>query len=69
MVPTSPADEYAAWVKANRFAANLTQQGLADKLGVSRRAVCSWEAGRIPSPRFREALAAFFKPPAEKEAA
>lgn len=39
-----------AQIKAFRKALTVTQAGLAERLGVSRRTVEEWEAGRNPPP-------------------
>lgn len=54
-------EDYPAWLRASRVAANLSQAELAERLGVSARAVQTWEAGRFPWPKHRRALDAFFK--------
>lgn len=60
MVRVSSPD-YPAWLRASRHDANLDQQELADKIGVSRRAIQSWEAGvRTPRPQHRRTLEDFF---------
>jgi len=47
------------WIKALRKRHKLSQGGLADLLGISMSAVCSWEYGRArPAGRNREALVA-----------
>ena len=47
-------------IREARSSANLTQQELADRLGVSSRTVQGWEAGTVlPQPRHRRALLAF----------
>lgn len=51
---------FGALLRSNREAANLTQSELADRLSVSLRSVQAWEAGTIPQPRHRRALAAYF---------
>jgi transcriptional regulator with XRE-family HTH domain len=53
--------EYPAWLRASRVDANLTQKDLAKRLGVSMRAIQTWESGdRRPLPQHRRALAEFF---------
>lgn len=49
-----------AWVKSQRLAAGMTQQELADKSGLSVRAISNLERGRTarPHPRSLEVLAA-----------
>ncbi len=60
MVRVSSPD-YPAWLRASREDANLTQAELALRLGVSFRAIQSWETGRRkPRAEHRRALAAFF---------
>jgi DNA-binding transcriptional regulator YiaG len=39
-----------AQIKAYRKKCTVTQAGLAERLGVSRRTVEEWEAGRNPPP-------------------
>lgn len=59
--PETVAEEPAtlgAYIKAQRDAANLTQESLAGQLGVSRQAVAQWEADTsVPSPRALHFLA------------
>lgn len=44
-----------------RIGAGLTQQQLADKLGVSHISVSRWETGKaIPSPRYIKKMADMF---------
>lgn len=44
-------------LRAARAAANLSQQAVADKLGVSKQSVSDWECGRNnPTPRTAIAL-------------
>ncbi len=60
MVRVSSPD-YAAWLRASRVDANLTQAELAKELDVSMRAIQTWEAGeRKPRPHHRRTIAAFF---------
>lgn len=47
-------------LRERREAANLTQAELAGELKVSARSVQAWEAGAVPRPKHRRALAAFF---------
>ncbi len=49
-----------ALLKERRQALGLTQIEFADRLGVTHRSVQSWEAGQVPQPRYRQALADFF---------
>jgi DNA-binding transcriptional regulator YiaG len=53
----SLADE----IRRARDAASLSQVELAARLGVSPRTVQNWEAGRIPQPKHRRAIAAFLE--------
>jgi transcriptional regulator with XRE-family HTH domain len=46
----------------------LSQKELAEKLKVSVRSVQAWEAGTLPHPRHRRALAAFFAANTEEAA-
>jgi DNA-binding transcriptional regulator YiaG len=46
-------------LKAAREEANLTQAELATRLGVSTRSVQHWEAGKVPQPKHRRAIASF----------
>lgn len=63
MVRVSSPD-YPAWLRASREDANLTRQELAKEIGVSWRAIQSWESGvRTPRAKHRRALAEFFDPP------
>ena len=41
--------KFATYLKSRRERLKLTQQDLADKLGVSKSIVSKWEAGRMPS--------------------
>jgi transcriptional regulator with XRE-family HTH domain len=44
-------------IRTIRLRRKLTQQELADALGVTKGAVCQWERGRtIPNPRMAVAL-------------
>jgi transcriptional regulator with XRE-family HTH domain len=52
-----------------REAANLSQKELSDRLGVSPRTVQYWEAGKIPQPKHRRAIAAFIDGDDEEQAA
>ena len=48
-------------IKSLRVDLNLTQEGLAKKLGVSKKTVCSWEKGyTVPSLKKVEEICAFF---------
>ncbi len=47
-------------LKERREALGLTQIAFAEKLDVTARSVQSWEAGAVPQPRHRRALAEFF---------
>lgn len=50
-----------------RLAAGLTQQQLADKLGVTQRAVCKYENGQsMPAPRHFPKLAKIFRMTSEE---
>jgi DNA-binding transcriptional regulator YiaG len=46
-------------IRQGREQANLSQVELAALLGVSPRTVQYWEAGQIPQPKHRRAIAAF----------
>ena len=62
-------------LKKIRIAANMTQNELAEKVGVTRTAVSKWEAGRMPTPKTAQRIAAvlgfdwtlFFEPPADTD--
>ena len=43
-------------IKEARQAAGLTQQGVTDTLGIPRRTLQDWEAGKRTPPRWAEAL-------------
>ena len=43
-------------IKEARQAAGLTQQGVTDTLGIPRRTLQDWEAGRRTPPGWAEAL-------------
>jgi DNA-binding transcriptional regulator YiaG len=49
----------ATTIRLARDAANLSQVELAAVLGVSSRTVQYWEAGKVPQPKHRRAIAAF----------
>lgn len=48
-------------IKAARDRANISQVELAARLGVAPRTVQYWEAGNVPQPRHRRALAEFIE--------
>jgi DNA-binding transcriptional regulator YiaG len=48
-----------ATIRLARDAAQLSQVEFAHMLGVSPRTVQYWEAGKLPRPKHRRALAAF----------
>ena len=43
-------------IKEARKAAGLSQQGVTDALGIPRRTLQDWEAGRRTPPKWAEAL-------------
>lgn len=43
-------------IRRAREQAGLTQEQLAERLGVSRYTVIKWEAGRVPASRYWPAL-------------
>jgi DNA-binding transcriptional regulator YiaG len=49
----------AETIKVARERANLSQVEFAALLGVSPRTVQYWEAGNLPQPKHRRAIAAF----------
>lgn len=49
----------AATIRVARDAANLSQAEFAALLSVSTRTVQYWEAGKVPRPKHRRALAVF----------
>jgi transcriptional regulator with XRE-family HTH domain len=56
--PTPEPVTLGAYLKAQRDAANLTQETLAGRIGVSRQAVAQWEANiSVPGPRALHFLA------------
>jgi transcriptional regulator with XRE-family HTH domain len=57
---SSPVDIFAEIprrVRARRESLHLTQAEAAEQLGVSERTLQAWEAGTVPQPRHRRALA------------
>lgn len=60
----NPAEE----IRRTRDRLNLSQVDFAQRLGVSPRTVQGWEAGRMPQPKHRRALAALTEA-AESDAA
>lgn len=46
-------------LRAARETANLSQAELATAFGVATRTVQYWEAGKVPRPKHRRAIAAF----------
>jgi DNA-binding transcriptional regulator YiaG len=63
-----PGEPLAATIRLAREAANLSQAELATLLGVSTRAVQYWEAGKVPRPKHRRALATFLNGDEERVA-
>jgi transcriptional regulator with XRE-family HTH domain len=58
---SSLSTDLAASIRAARLAANLTQDELAQRIGVSMRTVQGWEAGDVfPRANHRRALVQFF---------
>jgi DNA-binding transcriptional regulator YiaG len=53
--------KFGLTIREARDALNLTQAELADEIGVSSRTVQNWEAGKVPRPKQRRALLAFFE--------
>ena len=43
---------FAEKLKAARKAAQLTQQGMADRMELPRRTIQDWEAGSMPPPPY-----------------
>lgn len=56
-VPASFGDE----LREARDAYALTQQEIADRIGVSTRTVQYWEAGNSPRPKHRRAIVEFLR--------
>lgn len=53
-------------LRCARLQEGLTQEQLADILGVSSMSIWRWESGKMPSAFYRLAICAYFKrPPAE----
>jgi len=64
MLNVKPKKFTTAHLKAAREAANLSQEELAAMLGVSRRTLQLWEAGRsYPQPRHRRLIQLFLEDP------
>ena len=52
-----PSDDIGHKIFEARFAANLTQKQLADRLGITGAAIAQWENGRAkPNPQRQEQL-------------
>jgi DNA-binding transcriptional regulator YiaG len=52
-------EPFGQTVRIARERANLSQVEFAARLGVAPRTVQYWEAGNIPQPKHRRAIAAF----------
>lgn len=60
---------FGEWLREQRDRVPLTQEELADKLGISVRALQTYEAGsHLPRPARRRAIVAYFTPNGEQAA-